>query len=242
MTSLRRVTGFEPGHPINASALLEQSPFPRGSGRRRVGLLGLLALLLVGAAGALGACVRDPLPRICPELAAGSLVITEIRGSQAGADTYGQWIEIYNATDEAISLAGLSLRAIKTDGSGDFEFLIRDDDATIGPGAYAVLGGAGAEGKDFVTYEFDAEEQRDLYDAGILELYSCDALIDRVLYRGLPAEGTLSLDGAVPPDADANDDSADPIWCVDATGPQPGEPMTELGIRGTPGETNRPCP
>lgn len=190
---------------------------------------------------AAAACVRDPLPKVCPAIEAGALVITEIRGPQSGADTYGQWIELYNASDAPIDLVGLSLRGIEIDGAGDFEFLVRDPEVTLEPGAYAVLAGVGAGDHDFVDYDFSGEEGRSFYPAGILELSSCDVLVDRVLYRALPATGTLALDGAAPPDADANDDSAEPIWCVDQTPAQPGEPMTELGLRGTPGETNRPC-
>lgn len=224
MISRRRVTGGVPGFWIKVGVLTSPPA-----------VAALLGLVLGPA------CVRDPLPRVCPTIEAGALVITEIRGSQTGADTYGQWIEIYNASDADIDLVGLSLRGIKTDGAGDFEFLVRDPDVTLGPGEYAVLAGVGAGGHDFAAYDFSDEEGRSFYSSGILSLYSCDALVDRVLYRGLPATGTLALDGAVTPDAAANDDSADPIWCVDQTPAQPGEPMTELGLRGTPGESNRPC-
>lgn len=187
-------------------------------------------------------CGRDPLERVCPDIAAGDLVITEIRGKQSDpADTYGQWIEVYNPTDAAIPLGGITFYLYKLDGSGDFRFLIRDLDAEVPAGGYAVLAGEAAGDKDFATYTFTSDEDGSLYAAAIIEVYSCENEVDRMLYRSLPALGTLSLDGAVPPSAELNDTTDDPIWCVDATPPDPNEPKIELGIRGTPGEANRPC-
>lgn len=185
------------------------------------------------------ACVRDPIERICPDLAPGDLVVSEFRGPQTGADSYGQWIEVYNAGDEAIDLAGVRLVLRKLDGSGDFHFLVRDHEAAVDAGAYAVFGNT--EGKDFTTYVFTSDAESDLYAAAILEIYSCERLVDTMIYRSLPSVGTLSLDGKSPPDAAANDDS-DLGWCVDDVPPSPDEPITDLGVRGTPGEANRPCP
>ncbi|MCB9704194.1 MAG: lamin tail domain-containing protein [Myxococcales bacterium] len=186
--------------------------------------------------------MREPLDRICPTLDAGALVITEIRGPQSGADTYGEWIELYNATDAPIRLGGITVTLYKLDGSGEFRFMVRDPDAEIAAGGYAVLAGESAADKDFVTYEYSSDEDGSLYAAAFVEVYSCEVLIDKMFYRALPSVGTLSLDGATTPDAAANESTDDPVWCVDETPLAPGEPATELGIRGTPGEANRPCP
>ena len=45
-----------------------------------------------------------------------------------------------------------------------------------------------------------------------------------------------ALDGAVPPDADLNDDHE--RWCAD----EREGPPTEIGLPGSPGEANPPCP
>jgi len=102
-----------------------------------------------------------------------------------------------------------------------------------------------------VQYGYRVDYDRDLPAEGVLEVASCGALVDRVVYRGLPSRGTLGLDGAKAPDAGANDDPA--AWCVDAT-PPGGAPVdggaapadlagsgSMLGIPGTPGARNRPC-
>jgi len=199
-----------------------------------------LACSIAFAAGL--CCARAPLERICPALAPGDLVVTEIRGKQDDVDTYGEWIELYNATDEPIPLGGISVNLIKLDGSGDFHFLVRDPDVEIAARDYAVLSGTVAADKPFTTYAFGDEEDASLYDGAFVEIYSCEDEVDRMLYRSLPDQGTWSLDGASEPDAEDNDSTDDPIWCVDATPADPMGPMIEFGIRGTPGEANRPCP
>ncbi|HFE47112.1 MAG TPA: lamin tail domain-containing protein, partial [Nannocystis exedens] len=140
-------------------------------------------------------CARAPLERICPELQVGDLVVTEIRGKQAGADTYGEWIELYNATDEAIDLGGISVDLFKLDGSGEFHFIVRDADVEIPPRGYAVLAGAVAADKNFTSYAYDSDEDGSLYAGAFVEVYSCEHMIDSMLYRALPNLGTLSLDG-----------------------------------------------
>jgi len=187
-------------------------------------------------------CTRAPLERICPDLSPGDLVITEIRGKQAGVDTYGEWIELYNTTDEAIPLGGIAVELYKLDGSGDFRFIVRDDEVEIPARGYAVLSGVVAADKPFTTYAYGDEIDANLYAGAFVEVYSCENEVDQMFYRALPAEGTLSLDGAVQPDADDNDSTDDGRWCTDSTPADPNEPVVDLGIRGTPGEANRPCP
>jgi hypothetical protein len=208
------------------------------SGKRRIWHLyiGLPGLALASALASTGACVRDPLPSTCPELAPGDLVVTEIRGDQAGS--YRQWIEIYNPTDAAIPVAGLRITLTQFDGDGSQTFLVRDEALELPPGEYLVLGGGDPATLDYIDYDFSLDQPGDLYAGGTLELRSCATLVDKLIYT-LPEAGTLALDGAVTPSAAANDDSK-LGWCVDdqvSEGPQ-----TQIGIRGTPGGANPPCP
>lgn len=207
------------------------------SGNRRYLNLGLPGLALASVLASTTACVRDPLPSACPRLAAGDLVVTEIRGKQAGS--YRQWIEIYNATDADIAVAGLRLTLTQLDGVGAQTFIVRDEALDLPAGGYLVLGSGDPAALDYIDYDYSPDQPSDLYGGAILELTACQTLVDRLIYSGLPEVGTLALDGAAVPDAAANDDTK-VGWCVDdrvSEGPQ-----TQIGIRGTPGGANPPCP
>ncbi len=233
--------------PGKCTAPIPRSSLPGGRIACSAGLASLASLALLAAP----ACVREPLPRSCPELTAGDLVVTELRASQSGS-SYRPWIELYNASADTVAIAGLSVAFIGQDGAENLGFLVREP-LEIEPGGYLVLGGGDPSEFEYIDYDYtpvfhhdrdsDAPpgtplRPRSPYGAGILELRSCRTLIDRVHYV-LPDEGTLALDGASPPDAAGNDDS-DESWCVDDR-PSMG-PITETGIRGTPGEANPPCP
>lgn len=164
------------------------------SGNHRFLNIGLLGVALASALASTGACVRDPLPSVCPELAPGDLVVTEIRGAQAGS--YRQWIEIYNASDTDLPVAGLRLTLTQFDGDGSQSFVVRDEVLELPAGAYLVLGSGDPATLDYIDYDFSADQPGDLYGGATLELSSCETLVDRVIYT-LPAEGTLALDGAV---------------------------------------------
>lgn len=206
----------------------------------RIDLSRLGPSLILAATGAIGACVRPPLPEVCPDLAPGDLVLTEYRGPQTGS--YRQWIELYNASDAPIDLAGISLHFEPLDGGEGSRFLVRDEDLVIEPGAYVVLGGGDPARFDYIDYDFtvdyhsstNPDEPRELPSGGFVAVYSCDREIDSVLLRGLPEEGTLFWPGT--PDAAANDDST--TWCVDDFTVS----NTGTGKRGTPGEANPACP
>lgn len=216
------------------------------SGKRRpwhlkLGLLGLLGMTI--ACGP--SCVREPLSSVCPDLAPGDLVVTEIRGKQTGS--YRQWIEIHNASDAAVPVGGLRVILTQLDGVGTQTFLVRDEGLELPAGGYLVLGGGDPAALDYIDYDYtpdlhsasDPNQPGDLYTGATLELRACETLVDKLIYRGLPSTGTIALDGAAPPDAAANDDTS-VGWCVDdrvSDGPQ-----TQIGIRGTPGEPNPPCP
>lgn len=228
--------------PGNCTAPIPRSSLPGGR---------VAAVLLLLAP----ACVREPLGRSCPELAVGDLVISELRGPQGGS--YHQWIELYNASDDLVTISGLRLRFINLVGSSTLEFQVRGD-LEVEPGDYVVLGGIPPreqlEDAPYIDYNYTPDFHvarkpddppgtqpgpRSLAGSAVLELRACDVVIDHVYYLGLPGLGTLSLDGAAPPAADAND-KTDAGWCIDDR--ETVGPKTETGIRGTPGEANLPCP
>ena len=136
----------------------------------------------------------------------GELVVTELNGSVPGAE----WIELYNASGATIDLTGVRVTLTKLDGSSTETFVVQQGDLpALDAGAYVAVpvpdelpGGAG------------------------VDVITCGRLVDRMIYRNLPADGSLAFDGDVdPPDAVANDD--EPSWCPEMD---------------TPGERNPPCP
>ncbi len=212
------------------------------------GRLGLLALFLVLASSS---CVREPLPEICPLLEPGELVISELRGDQADDDSFGHYLELYNASGRALDLQGVRVR-VRGAGGGVIEFFVRDP-LELAAGDYAVIGtGAPDESPAWMDYAvgWDITESpnpdsppRALFaDAsGFVEIESCGTRIDEVFYAELPEAGTLAC-GTIdqPPDANANDDSGEPgCWCVDDLPADPDYPLAGVGLPGTPGRANR---
>lgn len=210
----------------------DHPPFPA---RRRVPCCWLL-VVVAAAAG----CAREPLDEVCPPLAAGDLAVSEIRGPQTGTDTWGQWIEVYNATAAELDLAGLDLSLHKLDGSGQADILVRRA-VRVEAGGYAVLGRFPADRlPEHADYGFEYDFGSSIYTDGVVGLVSCGTLIDEVVYQELPSEGSLAFDGAYPPDAATNDEQS--AWCVDDQPWEPGDAGTTMvGVPGTPGERNRAC-
>jgi hypothetical protein len=177
-------------------------------------------LLLLGLAAAAG-CERDLLEVPCPKASPGDLVVTEI-----GA----HWVEMYNASSHGIDLGGAVLSLQRLMGGAAERILVRSAGLELDPGHYAVLGRAQDE---FVFYSPGPYFDRTLPPGAVLRVESCDQVIDEVVYRRLPSQGTLAYDGAFVPDADSNDhaDPNDPAssWCIDT------------GRDGTAGLGNRPC-
>jgi hypothetical protein len=179
------------------------------------------------------------------------LVFTEVRGPQrGGVDTYGQWLEVYNAGPNEIDLLGLHLHLTRLDGSGPRHFVIRTPNAWLAPEHYAVLGHHDPSdlpefvdvswfGDDFVESADGSQQARDLEPSAVVEMLACDVTIDRVVYRNLPPTGSHALDGAQRPSADLNDDEMS--WCNDRTEPTHAGPQVHLGVPGTPGAPNRAC-
>ena len=172
-------------------------------------------------------CERESLPQICPNIADGELVVTEVRGKQSGVDDTDQWIELYNASAAEISLEGLQLITQTLNGARVSLITVRAPDVRVGADDYAVLGhtfaGMELSGMD---YGYRGDMESDLYDTAAIDLYACGQRVERIIYRNLPATGTWAFDGASVPDAVNNDDEG--AWCVDDIG--------------TPGQANLECP
>lgn len=171
-------------------------------------------------------CARDPAMALCPELAAGELVVTEFRGPQSPDDTV--WVEIYNASGRSLDLEGLKIRFRKKDGSSEIDVLVRRP-LQASAGAYVVLGLVQDDSSRpaYIDYGFAGDFMQGFLPAAAVDVVSCDHLIDRAVYDVLPKMGTHSL-GTRPPDANANDIPAS--WCDN---PAPA---------GTPQQPNPPCP
>jgi hypothetical protein len=195
----------------------------------------------IGAAScvvAVGACVEEPQPYVCPAVDPGALVITELRGPQSEPDTRGQWLELANVSGGTVDLQGLHVIAYQLDGTNEMDGIVRykrevDDDDRFVVGKFTV----GTAMPEWIDLDFNNEWPSVLSADGIVELQACGEIVDRIIYHALPGTGTYSL-GLEPPDADGNDD--EDTWCNDIT-PPPDGPMTELGLPGTPGEVNNPC-
>ena len=95
----------------------------------------VLSVSCVLAAG----CARDPAGQECPELGAGDLVVTEVRGNQTGNDLLKPYVELYNASGHEVDLLGTKIRFRKKDGSGEMPILVRRS-VIVAAGGYVVLG------------------------------------------------------------------------------------------------------
>jgi hypothetical protein len=192
----------------------------------------VMLVAVVGLLGGLAGCERDPAEHICPDVADGGLVVTELRGDQDPNDTLGEWMEIYNASGVALDLSGLVIRLRSLDGSRDDRILIRTP-VSIDADGYAVIAVGMASPGAYVDYVTGTDAGDTMPVTGAIDLDGCADLsmgdfADQLTYRtGLPSTGTYSL-GVSPPTAIANDMPAN--WC---TNPDP---------MGTPGEANPACP
>lgn len=170
-------------------------------------------------------CERDPLTIECSILPEGALVVSEIKGKQSD-DTSPQWIELFNTLAQELTLDGFIILVSKTNGQGLVNIPIRRLGITVPALGYVVLGRVRDDTKpDYIAYGYSDDFPNDLYLNGIIEVWYCGKMIDRVVYYNLPEKGTLSFDGGEKNTYQSNDDQA--FWCVD-----------EIG---TPGGQNKIC-
>ena len=192
------------------------------------GRIWIVGIALVVAAG----CERDPAEHICPDVAKGGLVVTELRGDQDPDDGMGQWIEIYNASGVDLDLSGLVVRLRSLDGSRDDRILVRTPVSVSADGYFVIGLGVTAPGP-YVNYVAGTDAGDVMPPTGAIDVDACDDLAaidfaDQFIFRtSLPGTGTYSF-GLSPPVGDLNDDEAN--WC------------TNPAAMGTPGEANPPCP
>lgn len=170
-------------------------------------------------------CVRDDAEAVCPDLAQGDLVITEIGGPQTGNDLLKPWVEIYNASGSPVDLLGVRVRFRRLDGSGENAIIVRRS-VTAAPGSYTVLGLADdANLESYLDYGFLVDYHAGWLSTAAVDVEACNQLIDRTDYDSLPLVGTRSL--SVPPTESANDLPLN--WCTDETvltpGSFPGSPQ-----------------
>jgi hypothetical protein len=188
---------------------------------------GFLAIALV-----IG-CARDPEEALCPDIAVGSLIVTEVRGPQSPVDAInGEWIELFNASGASIDLVGIKVRFRKKDGSGEIPILVRDD-VNVAAGSYTVLGLFLNDDTRpaHVDYGFAGDFTESWLAAAAVDVESCGTRIDRATYDVLPKMGTFSF-GAMP-DTNMNDDLR--LWCTNGA-------MMGTAYPGTPKMANPPCP
>ncbi len=242
-------------------------PLRDGRPRRRASpwVRALGSITLLGSATAAG-CQYEPEPCLA-DLEEGDLVVTEIRGPQDG--TWGEWIELYNATDETLDLRGLRgsferLSGAEIQGESELTFLIRDS-LELEAGGYAVLGSRPLRPRaPAIDYSFNADfrvepevveasggtvilpesENADpvtMFGNARFRLFSCERTIESVDFPSLPRLGTLSYDGARVPDAADNDNTGDDAyWCTDDLS-EPLEGWDDMGVIGMrPGTPGEP--
>jgi hypothetical protein len=175
----------------------------------------------------------------CPDIQEGDLVVTEIRGAQSPEPGYGEWIEIYNGSADTVDMTGLRVTLTKlVDGTAAASVVVRGGATQVAPGDYFVLGRFPAgEEPAYIQYGYADDFDGDLPGGAAIDVIACGVLIDRMIYRSLPSEGTYSLSGDIDPPEDVENDVED-SWCVDLV--EDGDTPT-MGIRGTPGKKNIPC-
>ncbi|MBI3184988.1 MAG: lamin tail domain-containing protein [Myxococcales bacterium] len=186
------------------------------------------------AAGALAlvlACAPPPPDRACKGLVAGDLVISEFMNDPEGVDTGHEYLELFNATGQAIGLNGLTLYAGRVDGSSSKTHVLRS--GTVASKGYFVLGDAREQPYPaFLSYSYgDAMSLGN--SEGSIGLRCGSSVIDEVKYYSAGKAGRArTLDGKYVPDSAVNDIEGN--WC-DA----PAEFATNS--YGSPGAANAPC-
>lgn len=190
-------------------------------------LAGLFVFSLVATG-----CTRDPAEAVCPEIAEGDLVVTEIGGPQTGNELLLPFVELYNASGRTVDLLGIKVRFRRRDGSSEIDVLVRRS-VSAAPGSYTVLGkDDDLELETYMDYGFGGEFSETWLSAAAVDVEACGAQIDRAIYDSLPRIGTYSL-GATPPTGAANDLPAN--WCTDAR-------MNAGSFPGSPQLANAACP
>lgn len=201
-------------------------------GMRLAPLFVLLPLAACGPDSPTGACKDN--------LLAGDLVITEVFADFAaptggtGTDEGKEWFEIYNNSDRAVSLKGVTIVHSRPDGSKAATHSMAD--VTVGPGQFFTLGNATSDlVPPYIDYGYSAD-LGDFFnsDGGKLTLKCGGDEIDTAVYDSVKSGRSRQLSNAGPPDYTLNDDQAN--WC------EAKDTEFEPNNFGTPGEDNDCAP
>lgn len=178
--------------------------------------------------GAGGAETSDH-PLAVAQAAVGELVISEVmRNPVAVDDAFGEWFEIYNATEHAFDLAGLTL----ADGSASVTVT---GSVIIAAQSYAVFARSGGAGNGGVTASFVYGDAIQLSNSSdVVRISVAGTVLDEMTYTVaypnlVGASMALSL---ATPSAAANDSVAN--WCTSAK-------RFGKGDLGSPGSANIGC-
>lgn len=182
-----------------------------------------------------GACV-DPMGAMPPT--PGDIIITEIMYDPAASDDdFGEWVELYNTTDNDITLVGSKLK----DSANTFDIPMDAMGVVIPAKSYFVLGVSddttqnGGVDVDYVYMGFGLNNGGDVFT---LEAPNGDTVASVDYSNGFadPRGRSLQFDGAL--DIATEYDSVDGTkWC-----PAPTPWMNSAGDAGSPGEANPACP
>ncbi|HEU0035648.1 MAG TPA: lamin tail domain-containing protein [Kofleriaceae bacterium] len=196
-----------------------------------------LVLACAVTTSVLSACGPSSKEGTCKDtLVAGDLVITEVFADFAapaggtGADEGKEWFEIYNASDRALDLKGLTVTHSRPDGSKAKQHIMAE--VTIAPGQFFTLGNSTPDlVPPYIDYGYSAD-LGDLFntDGGKLALSCGDSEIDSAEYQTVKSGHSRELTGAQFPDYTLNDDLAN--WCEAA------DAEFEDANFGTPGSDN----
>ena len=166
------------------------------------------------------------------EINQGDLLITEImHNPEQVNDWKGEWIEIYNNSEQTLDLKSLDFKSTQEDG-----FQISDTHL-LKPTEYFVLAANGFEGTNggvFVDYTYDYKKFK-LTEQEEISISIGGKEIDRVTYKAKTPENqprhSLSLD---PLQYQSRDSETNNNWC-------PASSAYGQGDFGTPKKKNDPC-
>ena len=186
----------------------------------------------------------DDTPGACTDTAliAGDLVISEVFADAdaptgaSGADEGKEWFEVYNNSDRAVDLEGMTITHARPDGSMAKNHVMRT--VTVPPNGYVVLGNTLPDlVPAWVDYGY-ADELGDMFNTGggRITLSCGDAEIDTATYDMVDAGVSRQFDGGGLPDYTANDDLAN--WC--AATPEGASEFSPENF-GTPRSPNEDC-
>jgi hypothetical protein len=172
------------------------------------------------------------------KLVAGDLVITEVfadfaaPAGGAGTDEGKEWFEIYNASDRAVDLEGVTITHGRVEVGMTAPKKHVMGAITIAPGAYLTLGNST---KDLLPAYIDYGYSNELGEffntnGGKIDLTCGSTTIDSANYEGVKSGRSRQLTAALPPDYTLNDDQVN--WCEAA------DTEFETGNFGTPGQDN----